>query len=192
MEHVNVDPQSLRQCLHVQQTSNPDGPAHDKLRLSHYAHQLQARSEGKVNYNNPYRQKTKERRALPENERRYIFDSVASYIHFNKIYPNMKDSAGAAGNPANSPSKAAAAPLSVLKEGQPNVPHLQGFPRHCTDTILLKMMFEMNRPGAVHGIGLGHQAAGAPSLKSSISNKYSDVGRHRDLEEVGTLCLFVD
>ena len=60
---------------------------------------------------------------------------------------------------------------------------MSGFPNHCTDTILLRMMFEMNKPG-VHGIGLGHQPAGAPSVKSSHSNKYSDVARHRDLEEV--------
>ena len=207
-----MDSQSLRQCLHVQQSSqalaNPQelhtDPAVKLKHLTQYVRNdpLATRSEPKVNYNNPYRQtRVKERRALPESTRRYIFDSVASYIHFNKIYPQMQDPASRSQMRASSLKSAATVGGGgggggggglggggggglAINEGLPKVPHLAGFPSHCTDTILLRMMFEMNRPGMVHGVGLGHQAAGAPSVRSSISTKYSDIGRHRDLDEV--------
>ena len=122
---------------------------------------------------------------------------MASYIHFNKIYPQQLQDpaaptpvrgsplrrAGTSGTPTAGTGVAGA--LSVKEGLLPRVPHMAGFPNHCTDTILLRMMLEMNRPGAVLGMGLGpHQTAGAPSVRSSISNKYSDVGRHRDLDEV--------
>ena len=198
LDQATVDPQSLRQCLHVQQSSQvapyrelQTDPA---VKLKHCTQYLRgepqgARSEPKVNYNNPYRQaRVKERRALPESTRRYIFDSVASYIHFNKIYPQLKDSPSRSPVRA-SPQKAAGLGGLSINEGLPKVPHMAGFPSHCTDTILLRMMFEMNRPGVVHGVGLGHQAAGAPSVRSSVSNMYSDIGRHRDLDEVCGECV---
>ncbi|KAL8620934.1 hypothetical protein ACOMHN_044081 [Nucella lapillus] len=180
-EQPPVDPQSLRQCLHVQQSTHPDSTTEVHKHLAQFT-----RTEAKINYNNPYRQtRSKERRTLPESERRYIFDSVASYIHFNKIYPNNDSLGGAGGSPNKSAPQRSGFQGLAIKEGTPRVPHMTGFPKHCTDTILLRMMFELNKPGAIHGIGLGHQAAGAPSMKSTESTtKYSDIGQHQDLDEL--------
>ncbi|XP_076445926.1 uncharacterized protein LOC143283568 [Babylonia areolata] len=187
-----VDPNSLRQCLHVQQSAHPDSATEVHKHLAQFT---RTEAAAKINYNNPYyrQARSKERpRALPESERRYIFDSVASYIHFNKIYPSLKDpsSSGSSHHHPTTMSSAAQKPglfpgLGGKDEGgHPRVPQLAGFPKHCTDTILLRMMFELNKPGAVHGIGLGHQAAGAPSMRSTdCSTKFSDIGRHRDLDE---------
>nr|KAG5686777.1 hypothetical protein BaRGS_009997 [Batillaria attramentaria] len=150
-----VDHQMLQECLHVQQTAH--GVGHDgsgeAVKLKHYTKYVRSdpqhshRIETKVNYNNPYRQsRTKERRVLPESAQRYIFDSVTSYIHFNKIYPQGKEPGSGAVGPAVN-----GAALGGFAVHAPRIPHLAGFPKHCTDTILLRMMFEMNRPGAIHG-----------------------------------------
>ncbi|XP_005100044.1 uncharacterized protein LOC101863748 [Aplysia californica] len=170
MSFVTSDPTLLKECLTVSQ-SGPQLPANaspeEIVKLKTFAQYVKKEdANGRVNYNNPYRNlKTRERKALSE-EGRYVFNSVDSYIHFNKIYPRVGGHSVTGSLPPN--------PHAVLSH-IPQVPQVDGFSSHCTDTVLLKMMFEMNK------------TKGSRSV-----SKYSDVALHKDLEEfviVGTPSL---
>ncbi|XP_041352253.1 uncharacterized protein LOC121370828 [Gigantopelta aegis] len=144
-----VSAQSLNQCLHVQQSNRQlhNDLEHDAIKLKHFTQFV--RNDGKINYINPYRQmKSRERKPLVRVTipNKYNFSSVNSYVHFNKIYPQR---------PSNSSKMS-------------HVPQMSGFPTHCTDTVMLRMMVEMNRP---------------KFNKSQTMDKYSDIGMQQDLEE---------
>ena len=145
---IAVTAQSLNQCLHVQQSNRQlhNDLEHDAIKLKHFTQFV--RNDGKINYINPYRQtKSRERKPLVRVPipNKYNFSSVNSYVHFNKIYPQRP-------------------PNSKISQ----VPQMSGFPTHCTDTVMLRMMVEMNRP-KFH--------------KSQTMDKYSDIGMQQDLEE---------
>lgn len=96
----------------------------------------------KVNYNNPYRNtKFKERLALNGHTKRIEFNSLDSYLKYQKQHHNNE--------------RHIFTPRSVLR-----------VPKPCSDTFLLQMMYDLNRP---------------KTRKSSA--KYSDIAVTQDLEE---------
>lgn len=103
-----------------------------------------SKSASKVNYNNPYRNtKFRERMAL-SGHRRLEFNSIDSYFKYQKQQ--------------NHNGKHIMTPRAILK-----------IPKPCSDTFLLQMMYEMNRPKA--------------KRSTQGSAVYSDVGMTKDLEE---------
>ncbi|RUS86674.1 hypothetical protein EGW08_005548 [Elysia chlorotica] len=177
---AGADLELLQRCLKVNQPLAENGAgagtsSSDSVRLKHCTQYVKkddsnaslcnsniTNTTGKVNYNNPYRNNHRigggEKQALLSQSKsnRYVFNSVNSYIHFNKIYPRID------GN-ANDPSSAANNNGTI----RPRIPQVDGFSPHCTETVMLKMMFGMNKP--------------APSVKSGA--RYSDIAVHADLDE---------
>ena len=103
-----------------------------------------SKSASKVNYNNPYRNtKFRERMALSGN-RRLEFNSIDSYFQYQKRQHYN--------------GKHFMTPRAVLK-----------IPKPCSDTFLLQMMYDMNRP--------------LSKRRSQGSAAYSDIGLTKDLEE---------
>ncbi|XP_067675957.1 uncharacterized protein [Haliotis asinina] len=140
---VAPNTQELNRCLSVNQSIRlPLGTQNEAIKLKHFTQFV--KKDAKASYNNPYRKVKKDRRTVAKTETQYQFDSVSSYVHFNRIYQQP------------TPGRSVAV----------HVPQMSGFPAHCTDTVLLRMMLEMNRPGALRS-----------------PDKYSDVAVHRDLEE---------
>ncbi|GFS15134.1 hypothetical protein ElyMa_003179700 [Elysia marginata] len=177
---AGVDLELLQQCLHVNQPHAESGAGvgasdKDAVRLKHltqYAKKDDGNSSvcnssitnktGKVNYNNPYHNhRSSERKAAfsSSKQNRYVFNSVNSYIHFNKIYPKLD---GNAKDTANITT-------GTISNGVARhlIPQVDGFSPHCTETVMLKMMFGMNKPVA--------------SVKSGAP--YSDIAVHADLDE---------
>ncbi|XP_071112384.1 uncharacterized protein [Haliotis cracherodii] len=140
---VAPNPQALNQCLSVNQSIRlPLGTQNEAIKLKHFTQFV--KKDAKVCFNNPYRKVKRERRTVAKPDTQYQFDSVSSYVHFNRIYQQP------------TPGRSVAV----------HIPQMSGFPAHCTDTVLLRMMLEMNRPGATRS-----------------PDKYSDVAVHRDLDE---------
>ncbi|XP_045197627.2 uncharacterized protein LOC123552211 [Mercenaria mercenaria] len=103
-----------------------------------------SKSAGKVNYNNPYRNtKFRERLALSGN-RRLEFNNIDSYFQYQKQQHHN--------------GKHIMTPRAILK-----------IPKPCSDTFLLQMMYDMNRPHA--------------KRLAKGSAIYSDIGVTKDLEE---------
>lgn len=98
---------------------------------------------GRVNYNNPYRHtKHKERVALNGNKR-LEFNSLDTYLKYQKQHHQN--------------GRHFMTPRAILR-----------IPKPCSDTFLLQMMYELNRPLS----------------RRSTATKYSDIARIRDLEEM--------
>ena len=170
---AGADLELLQQCLHVNQSHAENGSgvgasSSESVRLKHCTQYVKKdessgsvcnsstpNKAGKVNYNNPYRNhRNGERQANLSSSKsnRYVFSSVNSYIHFNKIYPRLDGKTNDSTSTTNN---------------RPRIPQVDGFSPHCTETVMLKMMFGMNKP--------------APSVKSGA--RYSDIAVHADLDE---------
>ncbi|GFO05700.1 hypothetical protein PoB_003220500 [Plakobranchus ocellatus] len=169
---TGADPELLQQCLHVHQSHTIGSLAEnvavgasssESVRLKHFtqyvkkedAHNRSCNGSnnktGKINHSKSH---NNQRKALfsPSKANRYVFNSVDSYIHFNKIYPRLEQNTNTSTNGSNVRS---------------HIPPIDGFSPHCTETVMLKMIFGMNRP--------------APSVKSGA--RYSDIAVHADLDE---------
>ena len=179
---TGADLELLQQCLHVNQSHAVASPAEngtgagtsssESVRLKHFTQYVKkddggsslcnssVNKAGKVNYNNPYRNhRGSEKKAVLSTSKsnRYVFNSVNSYIHFNKIYPRLDGNANEARTATNGGGDTT----------RPRIPQVNGFSPHCTETVMLKMMFGMNKPAA--------------SVKSGA--RYSDIAVHADLDE---------
>lgn len=100
------------------------------------------KATSKVNYNNPYRNtKHKERMALNGN-RRFEFNSLDTYLKYQKQQQHN--------------GRHFMTPRAILR-----------VPKPCSDTFLLQMMYDLNRPMS----------------RRSNSTRYSDIARTKDLEE---------
>jgi hypothetical protein len=134
------DPRELRNCLHVHPSYHQDPsdePNDDNAADKKKYYKAFTRNADKVNYNNPYRHlKHKERLALATNKK-FEFTSLESYIQFNTEYGYQN-------------GRQIMLPRSVLR-----------VPNPCSDTFLLQMMLEMNKP--------------CKSRSRVSSAKYSDV-----------------
>jgi len=95
----------------------------------------------KVNYNNPYRNtKHKERMAL-NSHKRMEFNSLDTYLRYQK----------------QNNGRHVMAPRAILR-----------IPKPCSDTFLLQMMYDLNRP---------------TSRRSAKSTRFSELNRSKDLED---------
>ncbi|KAK3602978.1 hypothetical protein CHS0354_016793 [Potamilus streckersoni] len=102
----------------------------------------------KINFNNPYRNfKHKERQALV-NKDRYEFTSIEGYMTFNR---QIKQTYG----------RDTIVPRSIIR-----------VPNPCSDTFLLQMMYELNRPKSRRSLG------------GSSTPKQSDIAVQKDLEDL--------
>ncbi|KAK6187723.1 hypothetical protein SNE40_005683 [Patella caerulea] len=109
---------SLRQCLQVSSGLNASASnikADDPYKVPPAQFPQRTNREGNVNFNNT----NFSRKAKSWIDGiKYQFDSVESYVHFNNVFQNRQNGL---------------------------VPILKGFPAHCVDTVLIKMLFEMNK-----------------------------------------------
>ncbi|KAL3881802.1 hypothetical protein ACJMK2_028194 [Sinanodonta woodiana] len=102
----------------------------------------------KINFNNPYRNfKHKERQALA-NKDRYEFTSIEGYMTFNR---QIKQKYG----------RDTIVPRSIIR-----------IPNPCSDTFLLQMMYELNRPKSRRSLG------------GSSTSKLSESAAQKDLEDL--------
>ena len=96
----------------------------------------------KINYNNPYRNSLLEKVAFAS-DKKLEFNSVDSYMKYHRTRANN--------------GKPITAPRTVIR-----------VPKPCSDTFLLQMMYELNRP---------------KSRRSGQGTNYSDIAVTTDLEE---------
>ena len=142
-EHSSISTRSSRSILTVQDsvvTNSLTVTTGKRQKNSH-----RGRNAVKVNYNNPYRNtKYKERMSLSGHER-HEFDNIDSYLQYQKKQSNN--------------GKHILTPRAILR-----------IPNPCSDTFLLQMMCDRNRPH---------------SLRSGLmSSKVTDMSRSHDIEEM--------
>lgn len=97
----------------------------------------------KINYNNPYRNSKHLEKVAFASDKKLEFNSVDSYMNYHRTRAKN--------------GKQIVAPRTVIR-----------VPKPCSDTFLLQMMYELNRP---------------KSRRSGHGTNYSDIAVTRDLEE---------
>lgn len=149
----------LRQCLQVSQSQAPPDfsieQAANKSQVSStgtgYPVMSSESEKAATKVSNPLVQLIALNGSSPpsKSKHRYIFDSLASYIHFNKVYKQVK----VAPPDGSRRTRRFTAPL-----------------KHSSHTLLMRMVLDLNHLGHVQGVTLGHSSAGAPSFRSNNSS----------------------
>lgn len=140
-EHSSVSTHSIRSMETVSESVVNNSLTVTTGKGARLVSRSAGKTQGKVNYNNPYRHtKHKERMALNGNKR-IEFNSLDTYLKYQK----------------QQNGRHIMTPRAILR-----------IPKPCSDTFLLQMMYDLNRPMS----------------RRSNSTKYSDIARTKDLEDM--------